>query len=114
MKISVKETHDSYILALKGELDASSSLLLDEEVAKAMKVGKPFLLIDCQELQYISSTGLGVFISNMQDLRRRNMKLVLYQVSPKIKDVFTILGLEPFLTFADCSVSAYNACLIEN
>src|SRR5687768_4718343 len=114
MNVGIRITHDSYIVELNGELDASSSVAVDAKIEMAVNSGKPFLLVDCHNLNYISSTGLGVFISHLQTVQRRNLKLVLFGVSPKIKDVFSILGLETLLTFAPDAETAYAICQNEN
>jgi anti-sigma B factor antagonist len=50
------------IIAIVGEIDASSSIELDLAIAKSVGEGFKKIIVDCQALEYISSAGLGVFI----------------------------------------------------
>ena len=45
-------------------------------------------------MAYISSAGLGVFVSYLEDLKNRDGKFVLSHMKESVRDVFTILGLD--------------------
>ena len=45
------------IIALIGEIDASSSIELDLAIAKSVGEGFSRILVDCHSLEYISSAG---------------------------------------------------------
>lgn len=49
-----------------GEVDASSSIELDLVIAKSVGEGYTRILVDCTALEYISSAGLGVFMSYIE------------------------------------------------
>jgi anti-sigma B factor antagonist len=93
MNIAIEEEAQTYILRLSGELDASTCLELDRELAIALCMPMEQLWIDCEALSYISSAGLGVLISHMGTLEARNIPLVLYGMSEQVKNVFELLGL---------------------
>ena len=61
------------ILAIIGEIDASSSIELDLAIAKSVGEGFRKILIDCSSLEYISSAGLGVFMSYIEEFKDRNI-----------------------------------------
>ena len=86
------------ILSVNGDLDASSSILLDQAIEHALTKGKRKLLIDCTKLNYISSAGLGVFMSHLQDFENTQTTLVLFGLSEKVLNVFQVLGLDQLLT----------------
>lgn len=69
---------DSCFITINGEVDASSSIYLDEALEKAMSSDVVRILVDCQYLNYISSAGLGVFMSYIQELEVNEKKMVLY------------------------------------
>ena len=97
--IEIKNVHEDnyHILKVIGEVDASSSIELDTAMQKALEEGHENLLIDCTSLEYISSAGLGVFMSYLEDLKKKNMKLVFYGLNDKVFNVFSILGLDQLL-----------------
>lgn len=61
-----------------------------------MKYSK--ILVDCQNLHYISSAGLGVFISHLQRFEDAQIKLIFYNMQDKVRNVFEILGLDLLMT----------------
>lgn len=97
--IEIKQVHekDYDVLVVIGEVDASSSIELDNAMEKAVSEGNRNLLIDCTALEYISSAGLGVFMSYLEELKKRDMKLVFYGLNDKVRHVFKILGLDQLL-----------------
>ncbi|MCU0357025.1 MAG: STAS domain-containing protein [Cyclobacteriaceae bacterium] len=80
-----------------GEIDASSSIELDLTIAKSVGEGYTRLLVDCNALEYISSAGLGVFMSYIEEFNDKNIKMVLYGMNEKVANTFEILGLSELL-----------------
>ena len=97
MKITKEVKDKDLMIFLDGEMDASTSILVDLEINKFYHLDLKNLWIDCRHLQYISSAGVGVFISHLQRLQDNQKNLVLVGVKPKIQSVFTVLGLDPLL-----------------
>lgn len=89
-----------------GEIDASSSIELDLTIAKSVGEGFTKILVDCSALEYISSAGLGVFMSYIDEFKEKNLKMVLFGMSEKITNTFEILGLYELLTIAKDKVEA--------
>jgi len=106
MKIAQQFTDKTLTLSLDGELDASSSVLLDTELSKPDILDNEKILIDCQRLNYISSAGLGVFISHLQRFQDANTKLVFYNMQDKVHNVFEILGLDSLMTIVPSQAEA--------
>ena len=97
MHISSVLEEDHYIITIDGDIDASSSIHLDEAMNEALQGGHSKILIDCSKLSYISSAGLGVFMSYLEELKTRNIQMVLYGLSEKVENVFKVLGLDQLL-----------------
>ncbi len=87
---------DVFTINVIGEVDASSSIHLDQSISEATTKYKK-ILVDCSKLEYISSAGLGVFMSYINDLEEKQVKMVLFGLSNKVKHVFQILGLDQLL-----------------
>ena len=89
-----------------GEIDASSSIELDLAIAKSVGEGFTRILVDCSALEYISSAGLGVFMSYIDEFKDKNLKMVLFGMSDKVANTFEILGLYDLLTITRDKVEA--------
>jgi|SRR5690606_7024537 len=96
--IEIKNEIDGgwYYIIVKGEVDASSSIHLDESINQATQNHNK-ILIDCTELEYISSAGLGVFMSYINELEDKKINMILFGLSDKVRHVFQILGLDQLL-----------------
>lgn len=99
--VKVQITDGYSLIVVTGEVDASSSIHLDEAMQKAVEAQIRAVLVDCRGLRYISSAGLGVFMSYIQELDARNIKFILFNMSEKVFKVFEILGLHQLLTIVD-------------
>jgi len=94
------------VIALVGEIDASSSIELDLAIAKSVGEGFTKILVDCSALEYISSAGLGVFMSYIEEFKDKNIKMVLFGMNDKVGNTFDILGLNELLHISKDKVQA--------
>ena len=94
------------VIALIGEIDASSSIELDLAIAKSVGEGFAKILVDCSSLEYISSAGLGVFMSYIEEFKDRNIKMVLFGMNDRVANTFSILGLNELLQIGKDKVQA--------
>ena len=94
------------ILVLIGEIDASSSIELDLSIAKSVGEGYSRILMDCTSLDYISSAGLGVFMSYIEEFKDRKINMVLFGMNEKVAHTFSILGLNELLKIGKDKVEA--------
>jgi anti-sigma B factor antagonist len=97
MEIDAHIEKGNYRIALRGELDASSSILLDDSLRDGLTKNPRSIQVDCAGLRYISSAGLGVFISHLQELRAKAIPLVLFALRQPVENVFQVLGLDGLL-----------------
>lgn len=94
------------VVALVGEIDASSSIDLDLAIAKSVGENFTKILIDCSALEYISSAGLGVFMSYIEEFKEKNISMVLFGMNEKVANTFEILGLNELLLIANDKAEA--------
>jgi len=106
MDIVTNKDGDTVTISLYGELDASSSIRLDKELESALQSKSKKILVDCLGLTYISSAGLGVFMSYLHDFEIKKISIALFNVSEKVKDVFYILGLESLIRITNTKEEA--------
>lgn len=90
--------NELHIIRIEGDVDASSSIYLDKAISTAIENGQRNIIIDCSNLDYISSAGLGVFMSYIQDFEESDSRFVLFGLNKKVASVFEILGLDRLLT----------------
>jgi anti-sigma B factor antagonist len=102
IEIETLKEDDINIISVKGDVDASSSIYLDEALLKLSEdPSTKYILIDGTQLEYISSAGLGVFMSYIDDFKTKDIKMVLFGLSKKVENVFQILGLDQLLKIVE-------------
>lgn len=106
IEIGKQEFEQHNLLKIEGEIDASSSIFLDEAIRDMISSDKNSLLIDLTNLNYISSAGLGVFMSYIEEVAHKQKKMILFGLNPKVFRVFQILGLHELLTIVDTKEDA--------
>ena len=106
--INIDTQKDGELMTIKviGDVDASSSIELDNAIKLAVNDGLKKILVNGQELHYISSAGLGVFMSYLQDFKNQDIKMALYGLNEKVENVFKILGLDQLIRLVDTEEEA--------
>jgi len=109
--MEIQENKHEAFVTLKpiGDLDANSSIQMDEKVQEQIDQEIYRIHIDCGGLQYISSAGLGVFISFLDELSERGGKFVFSNMSDNVRKVFQLLGLEQLVTIVDAESAVEEA-----
>ncbi len=94
MQIIEKQTNNYISLFPQGDLDANSSVFLDEKIRSLLESENYKIHISGKEVPYISSAGLGVLISHMDEVASHQGKFVISDLNESVSDVFEILGLD--------------------
>ena len=111
LKIEKNIENDHSVLSLIGEIDASNSVELDEMITDMVQGGVHNLLVDCSRLEYISSAGLGVFMSYLEEFQEKEIQLVIFGLKEKVFQVFNILGLDQLIKIRSSKQDALGELL---
>ena len=106
MQITQADEDQFHIIKIFGDVDAASSIVLDKALEKTVEQKKLNILVDCTNLKYISSAGLGVFMSYIQTFKDSKSVFVLFGLTDKVKNVFEILGLDKLLQIVETKADA--------
>lgn len=111
MEIKTKQLKRVDVVELYGRVDSNSAAQL-EEAFKTIIAEKRFrIVVDMQNLEYISSRGLRALITALKETRRWNRGDVRLCCIPlRIKtEVFDLTGLTPLFKIYDNSVDAVGS-----
>ncbi len=84
---------DFEVAFLRGEIDAHTFEKFEKQFNEVISPGAKYLL-DCSELSYINSAGIGLLISRLSDCK----EIVLANLQAEVKETLNTLG---FLTLFD-------------
>lgn len=87
---------DELTVNMIGRLEKGSALKLEEEFKTSLK-GVKTLIIDLEELEYISSEGLHVFFS-AQKIMNKQGRMIVRNVNEDVMEVFKEIGAVEVLT----------------
>jgi anti-sigma B factor antagonist len=89
------------VLALEGYLDAHTAPQFEKAIQEEHLAGRNRIAVDCSGLTYISSAGLGVFMSFIEEIREAGGDIKLAAIIPKVYQVFEVLGFPALFDIVD-------------
>ncbi|MBF1294989.1 MULTISPECIES: STAS domain-containing protein [unclassified Parvimonas] len=92
LKVDLRQEGEKLFVDLQGDLDINSNKEFKEKVNSVQGVKK--ITVNCENLSYIDSTGLGAFISIYKHIKEKGEKLVITGLKPHIKKIFLITDLD--------------------
>ncbi|HEO65712.1 MAG TPA: anti-sigma factor antagonist [Spirochaetes bacterium] len=93
MELSTRKEGKVQIIQLEGRLDVHLSLEIEQAVNDLIDKGEKFLLFDLAGVQYLSSSGLRIFIAAMRRLKGVDGSLKLANMSESVKKIFKVVEL---------------------
>lgn len=91
------EQEDVTLLLLTGQLDTATAPELERSLNSALMKRKFKLIIDLNKVDYISSAGWGIFISQIKRIRGQRGDLVLVGMNAEVTQVFELLEFNSIL-----------------
>jgi len=90
--ITVRESTPTRVIDLNGYLDAHTAPQLEQTFQELLRSEEYNIIVNFKDLVYISSAGLGVFMAFIEDVRGNDGDIKLAGMSPKVYNVFDLLG----------------------
>jgi len=85
---------DLWDVKITGEVDIYTSDKMKETLNEMVEEKKSEIQIDCKELSYIDSSGLGVLIGILKKLKEEDKDLVVLNARSNILKLLSITGLD--------------------
>ena len=80
------------LIRLSGSLDMYSFPRLEAQLNAIFQEGQYFVVLDCRELDYVGSAGLGALIGFAKQAREHNGDVRLLNVPDRIYKIIELLG----------------------
>jgi anti-sigma B factor antagonist len=96
------------IIKVGGYIDTTTSSELERALDSLLKQGRFFLVVDLGNVDYISSAGWGIFISEIKSIRENNGDLKLVRMVPDVYEIFELLEFHHILDVYDSVDEAIN------
>ena len=109
MDILEKKTGEVNVISLSGRLDAYGANDVEKKLDSLIDTGQTQLVVDLKDLEYISSSGLRVFLASLKKVRKQQGDMKLAGLQPFIKEVFDIAGFTQLFTMFDTEETAITS-----
>lgn len=94
LTIDVEHNGAEKVVSLSGEIDAYTAPKLKETLLPlTQEEADTTVVVDLQQISYMDSTGLGVFISALKSTKEHNNNLKLVNLQERVYRLFKITGL---------------------
>ena len=97
------------ILRVSGYVDTTTSPDLERRLQALLKERRYHIVVDLSSVEYISSAGWGIFISEIREIREQGGDLKLAGMIPDVREVFDLLEFENILKSYPDATLAVNA-----
>lgn len=89
-----RKKDDWFILGLKGKLDALTSADVREKLMGVIGRGERKLILDCTNLDYVSSAGLRVLFEAAFEMNKAGGKIAASSVNANVTKIFKAVELQ--------------------
>lgn len=97
LKLESKVTGDAASVIVRGEVDMATAPQLREELTGLVDAGVTTLVLDCRELQFLDSSGIGVLIA-VHKLLDNSGSLTLEAPPAHVRKVLDLTGVSDHVT----------------
>jgi anti-anti-sigma factor len=84
-----------FIVSPVGSLDTNTYMILKERVDAILKDSPKLIVFDMEQLEYISSMGVGVIIHAQKEIKKQEGTFKMVNLQPQIKKVFDVIHALP-------------------
>lgn len=92
MKTTFKEEGNDYVMYFEGRLDTASAPQVQQDVQPLIDNPDHDIILDCSQLDYISSSGLRIFLFILKDAKAKGNHVFIRSLNDSLRQVFTMTG----------------------
>lgn len=104
-----EERPDVSVISVTGYVDTTTSVELEESLKRLLRKGRYNIIIDLGDVNYISSAGWGIFISEIKEIRENDGDLKLARMIGDVYEVFELLEFQTILESYDTVEEAVSS-----
>ncbi len=92
MKTEIVASGNQVIAKFSGRLDTAAAVQTAEDVKPLMEAANKEIILDCTDLEYISSSGLRIFLGIRKEAAPHGSKVIVRNINADIRQVFIMTG----------------------
>ena len=92
MNTTIKEINGNKVAMLEGRLDTAASPETEKAMRPLFDCENQDIIIDCTKLEYISSSGLRIFLSVLKNVKPKGCHVYISGLNDSLRQVFAMTG----------------------
>lgn len=101
MEIKTLQAEPVTVVEVSGRIDTTTSVAFQKEIIDVLNKNGKDIELDCENLEYISSSGLRALLVLAKTANSIHKKVTLRKVTPMVKKVITVSHFDAFFNMAD-------------
>lgn len=101
MKTTIEERDGNMVAILQGSLDTAAAAETEKAMSPLNDVEGKDIIIDCTDLEYISSAGLRIFLGILQSAEEKDGHVYIKGINDTVRSIFAITGFSNIFEFKD-------------
>ncbi|MEI6443878.1 MAG: STAS domain-containing protein [Nostocales cyanobacterium ELA583] len=86
------------VIALSGSFNAFTSQGFQENIKEVITTGIKIVLIDCQGVTFMDSSGLGALVLTFKTLQEAKAKMFICSINQQVRILFELTGMDSIFT----------------
>jgi anti-anti-sigma factor len=98
LEINMTKKNDEIVLTCTGRLDANRAGYLNDYIDRLVREGHYFISLDLSEVEYLSSAGIRILVSQYKNLDAVNGHFTIRDMSENVRQVLNMVGIADMLS----------------
>ena len=99
MKTTFEEKEGKYIMHFEGRLDTAAATQTEQEMKVLHDCEGHDIILECSQLEYISSSGLRLFLGLLKVAKIKGSKVSISGMNDNLRQVFAMTGFTHLFEF---------------
>ena len=99
MNVTIQEQDGKVVAILEGSLDTAAAVETEKAMSPLKDVKGKDIILDCTEMDYISSSGLRIFLSILQNAQDKGGHVYVKGINDNVQSIFAITGFSSLFRF---------------
>jgi anti-anti-sigma factor len=92
MKLKEIKNEKAVVIEIDGRLDTTNFGQLEKKIMQNVENGNISIVVDCSNMDYVSSSGLRIFLMALKKITAAKGNFVLCGLQESIREIFEISG----------------------
>lgn len=99
MNLTIKEEDNQFVAYFEGRLDTAAATNVEKEMKPLYDCKGHDIILDCTQLEYISSSGLRLFLSLLKAAKANESHVFITGMNDMLRQVFAMTGFTNLFEF---------------